>query len=358
LKTISLCMIVKNEEAQLENCLSSVKNIVDEIIVTDTGSSDSTKEIAHRFTDKVFDFAWVDDFSKARNFSFSHASMDYILWMDADDILLENDQEKLLKLKESLDDTVDAVMMKYNTGFDLAGNVTFSFYRERLVKRERKFIWKEPVHEYLEVCGNIIQSDVGITHRKIKRTSPKRNLAIYEKILADGEHLSPRGTYYFARELKDSLKFDEAICFFNRFLSSGQGWIEDNVAACMELATCYATKNLRKDQLLALTQSFIYDTPRAEACCALGYVWKEAGDFKRAAFWFRLATTLEKPENCWGFHHEDCWGYIPNIELAVCFDRLGNPQVAKHYNELASEYKPDDPAVKFNHNYFNSLKED
>ena len=68
-------MIVKNEEAQLENCLSSVKNIVDEIIVTDTGSSDSTKEIAHRFTDKVFDFAWVDDFSEARNFSFSQASM-------------------------------------------------------------------------------------------------------------------------------------------------------------------------------------------------------------------------------------------------------------------------------------------
>jgi len=351
-------MIVKNEEAQLENCLSSVKNIVDEIIVTDTGSSDSTKEIAHRFTDKVFDFAWVDDFSEARNFSFSQASMDYILWMDADDILLENDQEKLQKLKESLDDTVDAVMMNYNAGFDIAGNVTFSFYRERLVKRERTFIWKEPVHEYLEVCGNIMQSDVRITHMKIKSTSSKRNLAIYEKILADGGPLSPRGTYYYARELKDNLRFDEAIRFFCRFLSSGQGWIEDNIAACMELATCYAAKSLRKKQLLALTQSFIYDTPRAEACCALGYVWKEAGDFKRAAFWFRLATTLEKPEKCWGFHHEDCWGYIPNIELAVCFDKLGNPQIAKHYNELASACKPDDPSVKFNRNYFNSLEED
>ncbi|MDE5995713.1 MAG: glycosyltransferase family 2 protein, partial [Eubacterium sp.] len=85
--TISLCMIVKNEEKVLARCLESIKNAVDEIIIADTGSTDNTKEIAKKYTDKIYDFEWVDDFSKARNFSFSKASKDYIMWLDADDII-------------------------------------------------------------------------------------------------------------------------------------------------------------------------------------------------------------------------------------------------------------------------------
>ena len=134
--TISLCMIVKNEEANLSKCLSSIKDIVDEIVVVDTGSNDATKEIARRFTDKVLDFDWVDDFSKARNYAFEQATKDYILWLDADDVLLEPDQIKMARLKETLGPSIDGVMMKYNTGFDKNGNVTFSYYRERLVRRE------------------------------------------------------------------------------------------------------------------------------------------------------------------------------------------------------------------------------
>ena len=76
--TISVCMIVKNEEAQLAACLDSLKPIADEIIVVDTGSSDSTKEIAARYTDRIYDFPWIDDFAAARNFAFSKAKMEYI----------------------------------------------------------------------------------------------------------------------------------------------------------------------------------------------------------------------------------------------------------------------------------------
>ena len=71
--TVSLCMIVRNEEDVLGRCLESVKDIVDEIIIVDTGSTDRTKEIAGRFTNTVYDFPWIDDFSAARNFSFSKA---------------------------------------------------------------------------------------------------------------------------------------------------------------------------------------------------------------------------------------------------------------------------------------------
>ena len=84
--TISLCMIVRDEEAALGRCLESVKDAVEEIIVVDTGSVDRTKEIAARFTDKVYDFVWVDDFAAARNFAFSKATMEYCMWLDAEDV--------------------------------------------------------------------------------------------------------------------------------------------------------------------------------------------------------------------------------------------------------------------------------
>lgn len=71
---LSLCLIVKNEEKYLERCLKSLRNYVDEIIITDTGSADTTVEIAKKYTDKVYHFEWIDDFSAARNFCQSHAS--------------------------------------------------------------------------------------------------------------------------------------------------------------------------------------------------------------------------------------------------------------------------------------------
>ncbi|WP_027087247.1 tetratricopeptide repeat-containing glycosyltransferase family 2 protein [Cohnella panacarvi] len=88
---VSLCMIVKNEEAFLDRCLKSMEKYVDEIVIVDTGSTDRTKEIARRFTDKIYDFAWINDFSAARNESLKHATGKWILVMDADEYMEEND---------------------------------------------------------------------------------------------------------------------------------------------------------------------------------------------------------------------------------------------------------------------------
>lgn len=91
--TISLCMIVKNEERVLARCLDSLADLVDEIIIVDTGSTDATKEIAARYTEQTYDFVWQDDFAAARNFSFSKASMDYIYVPDADEVLDEDNRQ-------------------------------------------------------------------------------------------------------------------------------------------------------------------------------------------------------------------------------------------------------------------------
>jgi glycosyltransferase involved in cell wall biosynthesis len=98
-QTISLCMIVKNEEAILGRCLSCIKDYVDEIVIVDTGSTDHTVKIAKNFTDKVYHFKWCDDFSAARNFSLSKASKKWVLTLDADEFL--NKPELLRRLVKS-----------------------------------------------------------------------------------------------------------------------------------------------------------------------------------------------------------------------------------------------------------------
>jgi len=84
---LSLCMIVKNEETYLKGCLESVKSLVDEIIIVDTGSTDKTVEIARSYTSKIYFFEWVHDFAKARNESIKHATREWILYLDADERL-------------------------------------------------------------------------------------------------------------------------------------------------------------------------------------------------------------------------------------------------------------------------------
>src|SRR5579885_3808492 len=86
--TLSLCMIVRNEEEVIGRCLDSIQDCCDEIIICDTGSTDKTVEIVSKYPQvKVVHFTWVDDFAAARNFSFQHATKDLILWLDADDII-------------------------------------------------------------------------------------------------------------------------------------------------------------------------------------------------------------------------------------------------------------------------------
>ena len=133
--TISLCMIVKNEEKTIGRCLDSIHNIVDEIIIVDTGSTDATKDIVSRYTDNLYVFEWINNFAAARNFSFSLATKDYIMWLDADDVLLPEDKNKLIASLAVLTPEVDSVSMYYNLVLDSQGQAVSRLRRNRIVKR-------------------------------------------------------------------------------------------------------------------------------------------------------------------------------------------------------------------------------
>ncbi|MEG6523947.1 tetratricopeptide repeat-containing glycosyltransferase family 2 protein [Desulfotomaculum sp. 1211_IL3151] len=352
--TISLCMIVKNEEAVLKRCLDSVADLVDEIILVDTGSTDGTKSIAAQYTNQIFDFHWIDDFSAARNAAFSKATMDYILWLDADDVLETDDRIKFVTLKEDLDPTVDSVNMKYHLAFDEDGNVSFRARRNRLVKRTNNFQWIGAVHEYLEVWGNIMQSDIAITHKNLHHDSD-RNLKIYEKRLAQGEEFSPRDLYYFANELLDHQMHERAAALYEKFLSEGKGWIEDNISSCGKLADCYHALGNHDQKLQAILRSFHYDSARAEFCCRLGYHFMELGNFNPAIFWYKLAARVGREENHQGFFNPAFSTWLPHLQLCVCYDRLGMHKLAYLHNEVARQYRPTDSKILQNQKYLEAL---
>jgi glycosyltransferase involved in cell wall biosynthesis len=348
-------MIVKNEEEVLERCLNSVKEAADEIIIVDTGSTDRTKEIAEKFTDKVYDFVWTEDFSAARNESYKKATMDYQMWLDADDVLPEPELKKLLELKNTLDPETDIVTMKYITHFDEHGVPIATSTRERLSKRSKGYLWADPIHEYILMAGNIVQSDIVIHHKKIhKEGRSDRNLNIYNKLEASGAVMTMRQIYYFARELRDHGMWAKSVYYFERFLHSGQGWVEDNIASCLALSILYNILGEQDKILPILTKSFTYAPPRPDICCEFGYFYKRVRDYTKALQWFKLAANLGEPDSV-GFIQRDYLGYIPNIECCVCCAEMGDMESAKKYNEKAAEYKPNSPGVEHNRRYFASL---
>ena len=353
--TISLCMIVKNEEMHIARCLDSVAGLVDEIVIVDTGSTDRTVEIVSNYTSNVFSYEWKDDFSDARNESFSKASMEYCMWMDADDVLEETEKEKFLQLKQSLSPDTDIVMMKYHTAFDEAGIPSFSYFRERWIRNSSRYRWVGAVHEVIPPNGKVLYSDIAICHRKTGAGDPDRNLRIYQKMLEEGKVLEPRQQYYYGRELYYHRKYEEAVSVFEQFLLSPDGWIENKIEACSICADCYSRLGKEQTALTTLLRSMSFDLPRAELCCEIGKYFLEHGNYHIAVYWYETALHTPRNEYAGGFVLPDCYDYIPLLQLCVCYDKIGNRQKAKEYNERAGVCKPYSRAYLYNKQYFDSL---
>ena len=182
--TVSVALIVRNEERTLARCLGSVAGAVDEIVVVDTGSTDSTKEIARRYTDRLFDYEWREDFAAARQFAFDRATCDWVMWIDADDIV--RGAERIRPLVSSAPASVAGFSFLYDCDRDRWGNRLCEFWRERCVRNDGTFRWKGRIHEVLvsERAASVVQNDEVVVehHREAERAPQKlrRNLSILE----------------------------------------------------------------------------------------------------------------------------------------------------------------------------------
>jgi len=185
---ISACMIVKNEEEFLPNCLNSIKEVADEIIIVDTGSTDNTVTIAKEFKAKVYHHPWNDSFSEARNHCLNHASGDWILQIDADE---ELEQADIPKLRLAISDK------RYN-GIIIAiqsiiKDGLHTFYHPRIFRRGKGF-YKDIIHEQTIIEGERLPTEIRLYHhgynldQKKMRTKWQRTTHLLKKQIAQNKH--------------------------------------------------------------------------------------------------------------------------------------------------------------------------
>lgn len=334
--TISLCMIVKNEENTLERCLDSISDLMDEIIIVDTGSTDRTREIAKKYTRKVYSFVWVDDFSAARNFAFSKANCEYIYSADADEVLNEENRKKFHYLKETLMPEVEIVQMYY--GNQLSHGTVYNYDRElrpKLFKRQRSFQWIEPVHETVRLLPVVFDSDIEITHLP-QESHAGRDIAIFERMVKKGVQLSERLCTMYAKELLISgtkEQLENAEVFFTQ-TADGMETSPDQ----MKEALCVVVRaaRLRGDALKMYRYAMkgVTDDGISEVCFELGEYYLNQTDYAEASIWYYNAAY--ETASILNIH---TGGDLPLMRLAECYEAMGVMEQAEKYRQAADEWK-------------------
>lgn len=316
--TISLCMIVKNEENILARCLDSIADLMDEIIIIDTGSTDRTKEIAANYTSRIYDYKWNNDFSAARNYSFSKATMEYIYTADADEILDEENRMRFLRLKSLLLPEIEIVQMKYLTEsqYDTVLNAQKE-YRPKLFKRIRTFTWVDPIHETVRLNPVIFDSDIEILH-KPQSLHSKRDFSIFIKSFSRDGAFSPKIRSMYAKELLktgDTKDFANAKPIFRSIFDSSMEDDARKEASCI-LARVYRLED-NKNEFFKLTMKDMLTTPCSEICCELGTYFLTQRDYEEASLWFYNAAY--ETESILDIHTS---GDLPLLGLVECYELL------------------------------------
>ncbi len=346
---ISVCMIVKNEEDVLARCLECVRQFADEIIIVDTGSVDKTKEIAYKFTDKVIDYEWCDDFGRARNFAFSLATMDYVMWLDADDVIEYSEIEKINQLKPNM--VADTYMLKYATSFDEMGKPIFIYERERIMKNDSRAIWNGFVHEAIVPFGRIEHLDITIQHRKIATHYTKRNLNLFRKALKRGVRFNTREQYYYSRELFYWGYYKKAIKEFKRFMNLPYKFLPNTIDAILTLSKCE-----QKLGNIENAKKWLYEgldiMPNAELVCELANIYSNLGEYDKAIYFYKSALNIPKPTLQGFFIREEYYYLFPLLELVVLCYKIGDYDKSKIHHQKCKEMYPNNPKVIYNEQFF------
>lgn len=337
--TISVCMIVKDEEAVLSRCLESLKHLADEIIIVDTGSLDKTKDIALQYTDKVYDFQWIHDFSAARNYSFEKATMDYIYVADADEVIDEENQNRFLFLKENLIPEIEIVQMMYAN--QLSYNTTYNFdkeYRPKLYKRLRHFRWIDPIHESVDLNPMIYDSDITIYHLPQNNHAP-RDFKVFQRIIGSSGNLSSRLYEMYAKELfiaGEDKDFLDAFDFYEKYSNSENVTErERKIYECI-LARCYRLRQDLKGLMKIGLKNIADEKSSAEVCYELGEYFFHQNDYKEAIIWFYNAAYETESELNIRYA-----GDYSLQRLSSCYHFLGERQQEEAYQALSEAWLKD-----------------
>lgn len=360
--TISLALIAKNEEKNIRRLLNSVEGCFDEIVLVDTGSFDKTKEIALEYGCKVYDFLWVDSFCKARNFAFSKATCDFIMWMDLDDVLYQ--KENFIQWRDVAMEFADCFFVNYHYALDPRtkdevwpdGKPVCSFIRERVFKRSINPTWQYDLHEGI-ILRPEWSKDVIITwavnHLRDTediKADKSRNIKILEGMK---DKLDTRLQFYYGKELYEAGRCSDAVVEFKKALDKPDLEHHDRILANQYAA--YAAQAVadqlkddaqtEKNKYYELAKKFAIDgmalnPNRAEFHCIMGDVLIKQGNLVGSIPYFASAKYCINPKSN-GSPYEgaiysfvDCYGELPSLQLSKVYLHVG---LMKEAEEEAKE---------------------
>jgi glycosyltransferase involved in cell wall biosynthesis len=303
--TLSICMIVKNEEESLSGCLDSIKGIAEEIVIVDTGSTDRTVEIARSHGAKVIASDWRDDFSYSRNISLDHATSEWILWLDADDRVEEPSRKQLLRLKNEINNPVTLFGFKVkNLNKQGMGDI---FMQVRMFPNDKRLRFEWPIHEQIVLSGSkcgykvIYLNEIEILHsgyhdETLRRKKALRNRAIIEKGLEKyggyPSYAAAYGdTYFMAEEWEKGIEAYKSVLDIPDCRKK-----HSDIYEFMFVTVALGYMHLKKTkEALEWVDKGLKNTPdKLELLFLGGDTSWDAGDFDRAFGYYKRAA--EAPE--------------------------------------------------------------
>ena len=369
---ISVCLICRNEIIQLENCLKSFRDYVEEIVVVDTGSTDGSQEIAKKYADKFEVYTacnnpetgLMENFSQARQRSFDLATKNWIMWVDADDEV--KGAEHLANIVQLMETKREGrpvcVTFPYEYAHDAQGNVIVRQYRERLISPPTtdKFEWVNPVHEVINIkdtntMGFPIEEVVFIHHRGNKITEPGRNLRILKKLYEREGEKDARQLYYLGLEYGNAHDFPNMIKFLNRYLELS-GWSDERYMACLRLADHYLAIGAYADAMQIAFKAIADKETWGEAYFVLAkcFYFKaqqggpETGDNWRKCIYFARHGLACPPTKTLLFVNPLDREYEIHKFLNVALNQLGDVVGALQSAEIGLARMPTDAALSGN----------
>ncbi|MCR5503236.1 MAG: glycosyltransferase [Lachnospiraceae bacterium] len=343
---ISVCAIVKNEEKTIERMLESVQPYGFEIVVVDTGSTDGTKEIVSRYTDKIHDFEWCDDFSAARNFAAARASNDWILMMDADEWIESLDLEELRYFMKKYPDCLGSVFMDNETGTpDRKGPVS-RIHIERFYNR-RKFHYISPIHEMLAprhkgVLFENLQLNSVLGHsgycmdEETRKKKAERNIGLLLKQLSDdpSEEDIPYILYQLGKGYQMTGDDEEACARFGKALEYD---LDPELDYVNDLVVQYGNELLllkRYEEALSFEGIREAFEKTADFVYLMGRIYLVNEKYQQAADEFQKALTIRN------YRLEGTNSYLPAFELGKLLLKANQPGNARVFLKMCGNYPP------------------
>ena len=336
---ISLCMIVKNEERVIAKCLESVTKLVDEIIVVDTGSVDSTIEIAKNYTDKIFNYTWDDDFAAARNFSISKASNDWILVLDADELLIDYDEKTILDFCRNLDKVGRIEISNY---FEDSIGIKKNIERVNRLFNRRFFEYDGIIHEqiikrdktqYSTKEIDIKINHIGYTQEVISKTNKiNRNITLLSKAIKN-KPKDPYLIYQLGKSYFMDKKYREAYEKFKKALEFIYDFKYEYIEDLVE-SYGYSMLELKMYNEARILYNYeIYYNNKADFVFLVALIEMNNGDFQNAAEIFLRCTELKNGKI------EGITSFLPLYNIGVIFECVGMVDEAVSYYKMCGNYE-------------------